>query len=271
MALVSLMSAKGAPGCTTTTLGLALLWPTSSILVEADLSGSSVLAGYLRGELHPTMGLVEVATTALQGRRLEAQTLFEQALMLERSRPGPATTMVVPGITNLAQAPALRSLWGELGSALRSLQAGGVDALVDVGRLGVIAEERHPLLTQSDLLVVLTGSSLPQIHATQQLVAHLQKRYTGVDSQLSPLALVVIGPDRPYSETEIAASCGIRLLGSLPWDSETAATYSVGAAAGRKPQARPLNRCLAVLAEQLRQAAATRRAELTGSEPGGAA
>lgn len=269
MALISLLSAKGSPGVTSTALGLALRWPSSSMLVEADLSGSSVLAGYLRGELHPSMGLVEVATTALQGRNLDVDTLFEQSLTLERSTPGPATTMVLPGIANLGQAPAVRSLWGELGSALTSLRAGGVDALVDVGRLGVINEDRHPLLGQSDLLVTVTGSTLPQIHATQQLVQHLQKRYVGADTQLSSLGLVVIGPDRPYSDTEIAAACGIRLLGSLPWDPECAATYSVGAAGGRKPESRALNRSLTTLAESLRSTAQTRRAELSGLNPVG--
>lgn len=268
MALIALASAKGAPGCTTTALGLALRWPISSLLVEADLSGSSVLAGYLRGELHPTMGLMEVATAALRGK-LEVDTLIEQSLVLERSAPQAATTMVLPGVANLAQAPAVRALWGDLGSVLNSLQSGGIDALVDIGRLGAVTDDRHPLLAQADLLIVLTGSSLPQIHATQQLVGHLQKRYTGADSQLSPLALVVVGPDRPYGEGEIAAACGIRLLGSLPWDAETAATYSVGAARQRKDSTRPLNRSLSALAEALKTATNTRREALTGRAPGG--
>lgn len=269
MAVIALLSAKGAPGCSTAALGLALRWPAASVLVEADLSGSSVLAGYLRGELYQTKGLVEVAAAAIQSGRLDLDTVMAQCLALERSTPTAATTLVLPGIATLAQGAAVRTLWGELGAALTSLQNGGADALVDVGRLGVLSEDRHPLLARCDLLAVVTGSGLPQIHATQQLVQHLQSRYTGADSQLSPLGLVVVGPGRPYSDTEIAQACGLRLLGSLPWDPDTAEVYSAGAGTGRKPDARPLNRGLTVLAQALHEAALSRREELSGKPRGG--
>jgi len=269
MAVIALLSAKGAPGCTTTALGLALRWPRSSLLVEADLAGSSIMAGYLRGELHPTMGLVEVATAALRGK-LDVDMLLEQSLRLERSTAGSATTMVLPGIANIVQATSVRSLWGELGSVLNTLSSGGIDVIVDVGRVGIGAEDRSPLLAQADLLVTLAGSSLPQVHATQQMSVQLQKQYTGADSQLSPLGLVVVGPDRPYSESEIATACGLRLLGTLPWDSESAGVYSDGAPAGRKAHTRPLNRSLTALAEGLHLAAQQRRTALAGgAEAGG--
>lgn len=52
MALVTLVSAAGSPGVTTTGLGLALCWPRPVVLVEADPAGSSALAaGYFRGRL----------------------------------------------------------------------------------------------------------------------------------------------------------------------------------------------------------------------------
>ena len=47
MAVVALASASGSPGVTTTALGLALLWPRPVLLVEADPTGGSRLAGRL--------------------------------------------------------------------------------------------------------------------------------------------------------------------------------------------------------------------------------
>lgn len=221
------------------------------------------MAGYLRGELYPTMGLVEVATAALRGK-VDVDSLLDQSLRLERATPGGATTMVLPGIANIVQVPTVRSLWGELGSVLTALGSGGIDVIVDLGRVSVGAEDRNALLVQADLLVLLAGSSLPQVHAAQQLSVQLRKQYAGADSQLSPLGLVVVGPNRPYSESEITAACGVRLLGTLPWDSETAAVYSDGAPAPRKSQTRPLNRSLMALAEALNLAAQQRRAALAG-------
>jgi cellulose biosynthesis protein BcsQ len=42
MALVTVMSAKGAPGATTTAMLLAALWPQDTLLVDADPSGGDV-------------------------------------------------------------------------------------------------------------------------------------------------------------------------------------------------------------------------------------
>jgi len=39
MALIALASATGAPGVSTTALGLALNWPRPVVLVEADPNG----------------------------------------------------------------------------------------------------------------------------------------------------------------------------------------------------------------------------------------
>lgn len=50
MAMITLVSASGAPGVTSTALALASSWPRPVLLVEADPSGSSaLLAGFWRG------------------------------------------------------------------------------------------------------------------------------------------------------------------------------------------------------------------------------
>ena len=65
MAVVTLSSASGSPGVTTTALGLALLWPRPVLLIEADpTGGSNLLAGYFRGTRQYDAGLIELALTA---------------------------------------------------------------------------------------------------------------------------------------------------------------------------------------------------------------
>lgn len=65
MAVIALCSASGSPGVTTTSLGLALLWPRPVLLVEADpTGGSGILAGYFRGIRAYDQGLVELALSS---------------------------------------------------------------------------------------------------------------------------------------------------------------------------------------------------------------
>ncbi|WP_431472937.1 ParA family protein [Ornithinimicrobium sp. W1665] len=54
MAVITLTSASGSPGVTTTALGWALSRGRPTVLVDADpTGGASMLAGYLRGQMVP--------------------------------------------------------------------------------------------------------------------------------------------------------------------------------------------------------------------------
>src|SRR4051794_2441800 len=82
MALIVLTSASGSPGVTNSAVGLALTWPRPALLVEADpTGGSSVLAGYLRGQTNPTASLIDLALAHRQGQ-LEP-TIPEAAVRIE--------------------------------------------------------------------------------------------------------------------------------------------------------------------------------------------
>lgn len=62
MAVVTLCSASGSPGVTTTALGLALSWSRPVLLLEADpTGGSAILAGYLKGARTPPDSLIDLA------------------------------------------------------------------------------------------------------------------------------------------------------------------------------------------------------------------
>lgn len=68
MAIITLCSASGSPGVTTTALGLALSWTRPVILVEADpTGGSALLAGYLRGTTTPPDSLIDLALAHREG------------------------------------------------------------------------------------------------------------------------------------------------------------------------------------------------------------
>src|SRR4029079_12777257 len=69
MALISVMSAKGAPGATSTALLLANLWPDPSLVVDADPLGGDIalrLAGE-HGPLNPNQGLMSLLPAARRG------------------------------------------------------------------------------------------------------------------------------------------------------------------------------------------------------------
>ena len=48
--LIAVVSSKGSPGATTTSLALTLAWPRPALLAELDPRGGDILWGYGRGQ-----------------------------------------------------------------------------------------------------------------------------------------------------------------------------------------------------------------------------
>ena len=68
MSIILLTSPGGAPGLTTTALGLALTWPRDIVLVDADpCPGHVIESGYLTGRIPPRPGLIGLATAFRDG------------------------------------------------------------------------------------------------------------------------------------------------------------------------------------------------------------
>ena len=204
--LIVLLSAKGAPGVTSTALTLARTWPRSVLLVEADLGGPSVFPGYLGGRVVQPGGVLGLAVAAargeLGGQSWLADQLWEQTVPLPQLHPDPAhRRSLLPGLTSPAEAPALRDLWGPLASQLVALEASGTDVLVDVGRLTASGDVRDPLLTLADLVCVVTRSNLPAVTCAVRLVEH---RVGRADRETTAWRTLVVGPGRPYSVGEIS-------------------------------------------------------------------
>jgi hypothetical protein len=182
MAVLALISAKGAPGVTTAALAMTLLWPRAALLAECDpAAGSSVLAGYLRGTVEHSRGLLPLAL-AQRHDELE-QALWSQTVPLTdmtasgtdaAGHGGPDRRWLLPGLSDAAQAPSAAALWGPLGSLLASLERADIDVLVDAGRLGA-AHAPTALLRQADLVLLVLGTSLPAVAAARARLAVLRE------------------------------------------------------------------------------------------------
>ncbi|AXH96022.1 ParA family protein [Ornithinimicrobium avium] len=226
MAVITLTSASGSPGVTTTALGWALSRGRPTVLVDADpTGGASMLAGYLRGQLVPPDALLELWTAQQQGRLRSALPSLTMSL------PDSAVELL-PGTRSHAQARALVGLWEPLLAAFKALEGTGQDVIVDVGRLGLTGSPT-PLLHGADLALVVCRSDLVSLSALRSWLATLHTELEEVGGATS-LGVVLVGPGRPYSEAEVgkvlAPACGGRppVLGSVAWDPRAAAAFSAG-------------------------------------------
>lgn len=241
MAVVALTSAKGAPGVSTAALAMTLLWPRPALLVEADAAGgSSALAGYLRGSVDHSRGLLGLAA-AHRYDELE-QALWAHTVALTADLTGPNGRWLLPGLSDAAQAPSTAGLWGPLASLLASLERAGIDVLIDAGRLGA-AHAPTVLLRQADLVLLVMGTGLPAVAAARARLGVLREdlAVTGPDAA-SGLGLLLIGEGRPYTSREIAGSLEVSVVAALSWDPASAEVFAAGAAPGRRLPVSPLVR-----------------------------
>lgn len=264
MALIALVSAKGAPGVSTAALVLARTWPRPVVLVEADKAGPSVLPGLLRGTVAQIGGLVPLAVAAAHNELPDR--FWDQTCWLpggvggRRGQEGDSQgrqAFLLPGLTSPAEAPALRNLWGPLASHLASLEAAGCDALVDLGRLGA-TDDRDALVTMADVVAVVTRAWLPDVTAALRLV---QARVPAAARTTTSWRTLVVN-DGPYSAAEIAHNAGLSGAGTLAWDPEAARVMSVGAPETGKFATSALMRTARTVAHDLLNDAQRRRGQL---------
>jgi len=170
--LVTLASAKGSPGVTTTARVLASVWPQDVVLVDADPAGGdlSLWSPAPDGSpLDPDTGLLTLAVEARRG----PVTLEPH---LQRVDGG---LDVVCGVQHPGQVAGMGPVWPAIGSVLRGY-AGTVVA--DAGRL-TPDSPALPLVLESDALVFV-------VRPTIEGYAHLRERLrwlTTFDSGMRPL------------------------------------------------------------------------------------
>lgn len=232
--LIGLLSAKGAPGVTTSTLAIATQWPRPAVVVDADPSGGDIAAGLGRGSWPAGHHLLELVA------RCRTQPL-EAALPALVARPGDHAPLVLAGLGSPAQADAVP--WATLGRGLARLDT--VDVVCDLGRY-LHGGGNRDLAEVCDQILVVTRSSLPAVRAALRLVDLLRAGRLG-----SRTGLLVVAPGEPYPADEVAAACETPLVGVLPDDPRTAAVWSDGAGAGRGLSRSPLQRAARHVAETL--------------------
>ena len=219
--LVSLVSAKHAPGTTTVATLLMWAWPQvaarQTLLVEADPAGGDVLLDMYEGAVREPdgCGLLAAAIDARYGMRPEQ--IQRYAMRLD----GDGHRLLLPGLADPAQVAALRDTWPELAAALAGL--GGcdppMDVIADCGRLGAFAPP-GPLLAGADVLAIVLRPTLRDIAAAAPRIAALRESLAPAPAG-PDLATVLVG-EGSYPVGRVADFLGVPVVGGLPHDRRVA-------------------------------------------------
>ncbi|XVV39265.1 hypothetical protein ACQPXT_40170 [Streptomyces sp. CA-100214] len=259
MAVITLAGCSGAPGVTTSALALLLSWPLEPgrrmILAECDPDGGAVLHGLLQGTLGDRYGLRNLSVAARKGEFGES---FWRQLIDLSSEDGKAESsrdrLLLPGITEPAQAASLSSVWKGLATMFRGIDTDhGHDVLVDLGRRGAVGPS-GVLAEQADLVLVVVRNTLRCLQAAQGRVSELEERVGNV-------GLLVVD-EGPYPAGEVQRVLQVPVVASLPFAPKEARVLSDGADQPRHFTRSALMKAARTTGTLLVQRAAARRARL---------
>lgn len=238
MTALALVSAKAAPGVTTSALLLAAVWPSPALLVEADPAGGD-LRYFLRNAdgqpLRADLGVVSLLAAHTLTGVVTDRRLLAHAQQLQGGLP----VLVGPG--SPAQAQALRGQWPQLATAIASCEQ---VVVADLGRIDAQRTSDLTLLQAASLvLVVCQGSAASLAHA-RDLLARLAGHGVGAQGLL-------IGTGAQRDDAQHALGVAVHLLPHDP----SAAGALLGQSWSRKLDRSPLvaagRRTATLLHEQL--------------------
>ncbi len=223
--LVSLASAKGSPGVSTSAHVLAATWPRQALLAELDAAGSDLVYRLRTQDGRPLDGDRGVVSLAAAVRREPNVPLEDHVTVIDGG------LSVLVGLSRPDQAIAIGSGWAQLAS---TLQRRG-DVIADVGRLAPGAPSLGVALA-SDLTIMVTRPGVENY-------GHLRERLTWLQensrhSEPIRLAVLLIAPWKSRHEGKdldrLLRSSGldVPIVGLLPED-----TAAADALAGRRPRA----------------------------------
>ncbi|WP_314223641.1 hypothetical protein [Streptomyces zaehneri] len=259
MAVIALAGCSGAPGVTTTALALLLSWPLAPgrrmILAECDPDGSAVLHGLLQGTLGDRYGLRNLSVAARQGDLGDA--FWRQLIDLgseDGTKDTPHDRLLLPGITDPAQAASLGSVWKALGVIFRGIAADhGHDVLIDLGRRGAFGPS-GVLAEQADAVFVVVRNTLRCLQAAEGRVRALEERVGDVS--------VLMINEGPYPAGEVQRVLQVPVVATLPYAPKDAKVLSDGAEQPRHFTKSPLMKAARTGSALVVQRAALRRARL---------
>jgi hypothetical protein len=254
VALIAVTAAKGAPGATVTALAMTLSWHRSTLLAECDPSGGSVLAGYLAAQLPPDRGLARLAVADYHGRLFD--DFASQLIYLPTASDSGPQRLLLPGLTDPAQAAALPPMWDRLGEYLRQLERSypPIDVIADCGRVPAL-HGPLPLIRHADVVLLVVGRTLDACSAAAPRVALLREE---TERHGAGVVRLVVRGRGEYDAKEVAKRLETPVLMELPEDSRTAAMLSNGTGVPRAGAT--LLRAARSGGEPLRQLIDTRRA-----------
>lgn len=256
MAIVSLTSAKGAPGVTTSALALALAWPRPCLLLEADMAGSSsILAGYFQGDTRQDRGLIDLAEASRRGDLTEG--LHAASIPLENSQ-----ARFIPGLRATSQSATMLRLWEPIAAVLRSLGDAGTDVIVDAGRVSTVASPK-PLLRESDLTLLVLRSDMPSIAGARALIGGMRDDLTARGAGPDAVSALMVGEGRPYPRSQTASLLRIVMPFSIAWDPKNAEVLTYGTKPEKRWQSSRFVRSTHTCASQVDQFIQSRNALLT--------
>jgi hypothetical protein len=237
--LIVCASVSGAPGVSTTAVGLAATWPVpGAVLLEADPSGGVAAA---RFGLAQQPGLSSLAAVARHGHAVGLATEHRQRLPLG------VDAVVAPGSADTA-AGSVAVLSRHAHTALPAAAV----VVADVGRLfpGSPAGE---LLRVADVVVLV-------VSPVTEYLDHLDARMPWLQETTQPDALgLVLSGTGPFPAGEVGLRLGAPVFGQVPRDRWGAGVLS-GRLVGRSWHRTRLVRAVKDLATIL-HAQATSRAE----------
>lgn len=227
MAIIVLTTAAGAPGASTTALGLALTWGGPTVLVEADPAGTSIVPGWYRGSIDPSArNLVKLALTDHSADLAEA--VLDQCVTIDCNPPSEFTRLLLIGLSEPAQAPGLRDWWEPISRALRTLSDAGYTVIVDAGRL-TQGSYPMPLLFEADQVLLVCRGTLSSVIRSAPMADEL--RHT-LDRAAAPdqlgLAVIHNSGGLYYSGEEVAKRLTVGFALSIPDEPDAAAVLSDG-------------------------------------------
>jgi hypothetical protein len=241
MSLYALVSAGGSPGVTTSSLALALGWPSQVIVAECDPSGGDVLAGLFGGHLPASTGLLPLAIEAGRSADAAVRALWGQLIDLDDER----SRLLLAGISDPRQAVALAPSWPALAAALAAVPA---DVIADCGRLDA-APAVAPVLAAARRTVLVLRPSLRQVSKARQRIELLTDLLGGRQR----LALLIVG-EGTHAARDVSRVLGVPVAAVLPDDKRTALVLSDGAGNRRGLATRPLVRAATGAGRALREA-----------------
>lgn len=259
MSTIVLTSVSGAPGVTTTAIGLGRVWPQSSLVVEDD-THHAMLAGYLRAAQHAEPNLATVAN--LTATPTNAQTVWESI-----ARPLP-TDDPVSGLRRKAvlgpptpwSRAGIDPRWGFMLALWRQLAEAGIDTIIDLGRLATpLTSTPHliaaPIVDDADMILVMIEATLRDVAGAHTMVEGLaeQMNLAGAHQRLG-LLVHRGGAARgvaEFTDKEITSALQLPVCGSIVHDPVAAAQLSdgVGQRFDKSRLARSLSKVAGVLVD----------------------